>query len=159
MRVLFLDFDGVLHSVDAGNIEYEGSRLIVTGDKLFEHAAALADMLDQAGNVKVIIASSWKNHFTDDELLERLGPLARFVAGTTREARQHRPCASRYDECQTIAEVLDATDWRLVDDQPEIVFGNAQATKEMMARAIFCDPLHGIAGQHARDQLARWLKS
>lgn len=159
MRLLFLDFDGVLHSVDAGNIEYDGPRLVVTGGRLFEHAAVLADMLDQVDNVRLVIASSWKNHFTDDELLQRLGPVGRFVIGTTREARQHRPCASRYEECAAIAEVLGATDWRLVDDQPEIVFGNAKATPAMMARVIFCDPVQGISGQHARDQLAGWLQS
>lgn len=64
MKVIFLDFDGVLHDIDAGRIEYADGYMIVTGERLFEFMPLLEELLVPHPNVWLVIHSSWKNHYT-----------------------------------------------------------------------------------------------
>lgn len=98
--ILFLDFDGVLHTdevfvtdCDQAEIELltDHARLfltddnkLVTGTNLFEHAERLAGVLEQFPNVQIVISSTWRLYFSQEQLLKFLPPsLARRVVGQT----------------------------------------------------------------------------
>jgi hypothetical protein len=156
---IFLDFDGVLHDINAGDISYENGQMQIDGESLFQYAPLLAERLSDYSDVKVIIASSWKSHFSLDELRALLGLLGPYVIGTTLSASEFSPCAHRYDECSAMAAYWKADDWRLVDDQPEIVFGAMPAQPEQLQRVIFCNPTLGLATPSVLEQLEKWLGS
>lgn len=98
--IIFLDFDGVLHNTDvfvrsiessiAANLqEHERKFLtnkgkLVDGESLFEHAERLALVLESFPDIRIVITSTWRLHFTLDSLKEFLPkPLADRVIGVT----------------------------------------------------------------------------
>lgn len=54
--LVFLDFDGVLHANQA------------TPDQRFEHVDVLMDLLDEHPEAELVVSSSWRFHFSWDEL-------------------------------------------------------------------------------------------
>lgn len=156
MAILFLDFDGVLHDLRNVEIRYFEGRPTVTGKDLFCYAPLLASLLQQATRrVEVVISSSWKNHFTLDELKARLGDVAPFVLGSTRELPPGVRCDSRFEECATFARQRGEDDWIMVDDSPDIVWGCTTPRPEHLARVIWCDP--EICLPDAVEALEGWL--
>jgi len=152
-RLLFLDFDGVLHDVDAPQIEYEGRGLTITGAGLFRHAPRLAALLAAYPDVRVVISSSWSMHFSVDELKARLGTLGALVIGTTQDLAHE----SRYAACEEMSLQLDAIDWRMLDDQVSIVFGNEEPPPWALQRVLFCDPVLALSTPGVWDRLTNWL--
>ena len=76
--ILFLDFDGVLHPNNQP-------------DLLFVWVPRLAMWLDAWPEVDVVIASSWRVAYSQNEMLEMLGPvIASRVVGCTPWVRQER---------------------------------------------------------------------
>ena len=69
--LLFLDFDGVLHSAYGGK-----------GSPAFCRAGFLANALE-GHDVSIVITSSYREHHAIDHLKSLLGPLGRRVIGTT----------------------------------------------------------------------------
>ena len=72
-KLIFLDFDGVLHP----NFSPEG--------EYFSQASYLLDALDGfAENVEIVISSSWRFHWSTSAILQMLPkPLASLVTGIT----------------------------------------------------------------------------
>ena len=62
MRVIFLDFDGVLHPR-------------ISPDKLFVHVDRLSHVLKDHPDVKIVVSSSWRASHTIKQLCHFLGPL------------------------------------------------------------------------------------
>lgn len=109
MILLFLDFDGVLHSdqvflepcnpdevsVDDRRFVTKHNRL-VTGKNLFEHCDRLVAALEPFPNVQIVISSTWREHFDLDALKAFLpSALAERVVGVTpgvfsRDGANHR---------------------------------------------------------------------
>jgi len=151
-RILFLDFDGVLHDADAAKIEYEGSQISVTGEGLFKHAQTLAAALCGYPDVDVVISSSWRNHFPLSELVERLGALGERVTGTTKINPRNR-----YSECASYAEQQEVEDWLMIDDQPEIVFGGIHPIPVLRMRLLVCDSNLALDTPMVLPRLREWL--
>ena len=135
-KLLFLDFDGVLHSVKAGKHE------------LFRKAPLLNNLLIEHP-CQVVISSSWRLYFRLDELRHRLQPpLANLIIGQTGPREERR--WSRFTE---ITKYINANkpqaDWRALDDTlndfpvdcPELVH---------------CDPHEGITAKEI-IVLSNWL--
>lgn len=138
-RILFLDFDGVLHPASA----YQTTPFI--------HAQALADCL-QPHDCEIVISSSWRFQYTLLELRELLPhELARRVSGVTGPV--HIGSMARYQEIQN--HLLRRTDrddvsWRALDD----------SSWEFPARQpelILCNPNQGIGSNQLRE-LSQWLE-
>ena len=77
-QILFLDFDGVLHSVDEPALDdyfkYNGN------PNLFQWIQFLDDALAPYPDVRIIVSSDWRRLFGDDELIQFLGPVGhRFI--------------------------------------------------------------------------------
>jgi len=144
--LLFLDIDGVMHSVDRVEANATSIQIDTTGDRLFEHLPLLGQILDQCPDVSVIISSSWRDSYTLPELQGFFGDWGHRVIGTTVrvDAVGSLP-ANRFRECQAMADLLGVTDWVMVDDQPGIVWGSQIPTRDLVRRVIWCDPVLGLA--------------
>lgn len=75
--ILFLDFDGCLHTV---------------GGPVFEHADRVADLLREFPHVDIVLSTSWREIYPYDDLRHFLGAdLSRRVIGKTPVITQKEP--------------------------------------------------------------------
>lgn len=140
--ILFLDFDGVLHSSDvwlknvhptsAGYFSEDerkwltdkGRKLVRCADPFFEHAQRLADALEDRP-VDIVISSSWRSHFSLQRLGSFLPPaLEQRVVGNTAVIDESNPDGMRLFECQTWLNMRAMANcpWLALDDMPELFF-------------------------------------
>lgn len=134
-RVLFVDFDGVLHPSGGP-----------PGQALpFEWVPVLAKLLAPFPDVSVAVHSSWREQFAADLLRDFLEPMAdRMLDGV--------PPGPKAVAITTFLhahpEIEDAA---VLDDQPADVFGAG-------VRVLACDPLTGISSPEVQAQLRTWLE-
>jgi hypothetical protein len=134
-RILFLDFDGVLHPTFAA-----------PEDRLM-HLAALADALHDV-QCEIVISSSWRFQYSLDQLrqLMPLGLRAK-IRHCTGDAMSGRH--ARYEEIKAyLALHCDPVDWRALDDSRYEFPRDCQ-------RVILCDPARGL-GEPQIVALRRW---
>jgi hypothetical protein len=104
-KLIFLDFDGVLHPNFSLGREY------------FSQMGYLLDALDGfAEDVEIIISSSWRFHWPEDVLLQKLPKsLAALITGATPMVEPGRH--QRYREIQAyLGSRSEQHDWRALDD-------------------------------------------
>ena len=105
-KLLFLDFDGVLHP----NFSQEG--------EYFSRTSYLVDALDGfAGDFEIIVSSSWRFHYWPAHVLLQKIPkaIAPLVTGFTPEVGPGR--YQRYREIGAYLKVRSGSpDWRALDD-------------------------------------------
>lgn len=134
MRLLFLDFDGVLHS-----------SLATEDAERFVWLPALVRLLEGHPDVQIVVHSTWRYEYRDEEiraLLRELGD--RFVGCTPRGPRE-----------QSIEMVLQAnkgmySSYLVLDDAP----------KEFTAgkhNAVFVDGAVGLGSVANQLPVAVWL--
>lgn len=147
MKVIFLDFDGVLNSSASFLMEskkkkrllsnkYRNKRPYLTKEqgkeyqvnKTFSEVAAsnFQYILDQCPEVKIVISSTWRLIFTLDELKEQLeeyGIDSSRVVGVTPQASNKR-FSQRAERGDDISEYLEAhsevTDYVIIDDNSDM---------------------------------------
>ncbi|MCZ2155112.1 MAG: hypothetical protein LC114_14640 [Bryobacterales bacterium] len=145
MHLLFLDFDGVLHSTDAAVIpEFQ-----------FRHLGVLSGLLGPYPEVRIAISSNWASSHDLESLKDRLGELGHRVVGATSD---EDPRLSRFRQCEAMAGRLNASSWVMIDDQVQIVFGDEAAKPQMMRRVIFCDSTMGLTTPGVQEKLLTWLR-
>ena len=147
-RVLFLDFDGVLHPATAhfalGNVRLPIAALRAAG--LFVHVDALADAIRPFEEVGVITHSSWRLTHTDSELRSLLGALGSRVIGTTDRTMDREESIAHAVRTRDLA----PDDFRVLDDQPELFV-------RFRGNVISCDPARGVRDAVAFFKLNEWL--
>lgn len=155
-QLLFLDIDGVMHSVDQVQANYTDAGIEYSGERLFEHLPVLGQILDQCQDVSVIISSSWRHISTLPKLQGFFGKWGCRVIGTTAniDASSSLP-ANRFQECRAMAEQLGVADWVMVDDQPGIVWGSQVPTRELVRQVIWCDPVLGLGTPLVADTIVK----
>ena len=142
---LMLDFDGVLHHRDAASrelkprdiasldimtederrfIDNEG-RLIV-GKNLFCHADRMARTLRPFPDVKIVISSTWRNHFDLDRLKGFLPSLADRIIGDLPPVFSRDRAFLRSREIAAYFKLCDSVDWLALDDTANLFFDYAQ---------------------------------
>lgn len=136
MKTLFLDFDGVLHS------------MAQTATRPFERLALIEPLVD-AASFQVVISSSWRFHFELHDICQRLGRLRGLVVGTTGDAVIGRH--ARYREIQAYVRDYSITDWRALDDA---YLEFPDDTPEL----ILCDPRVGVE-ESGVIRLREWLQT
>jgi hypothetical protein len=139
-KLIFLDFDGVLHP----NFSL--------GRDNFSQAGYLLDALDGfAGEVEIIISSSWRFHWPEDVLLQKLPkPLAAFVAGVTPMVEPGRH--QRYREIHAFLSSRPGQhDWRALDDA-------INEFPKGCAELIECDGRKGL-DDFSAARLRSWLNA
>lgn len=155
-QLLFLDIDGVMHSVDHVQANRTSIGLDSSSARLFEHLPRLADILDRCPEVSVIVSSNWRGVYTLPELQGFFGACGDRVIGTTASiAVPDSLPTNRFQECQAVAQQLNATDWVIVDDQPGIVWGSQIPARDLVRRVIWCDPVLGLATPLVVDSIMK----
>jgi hypothetical protein len=139
-RILFLDFDGVLHpTLD----DMEGEEPIATGH--FGWLALLAKTLEPYPDVAIVVHSTWRYVYDPNELRELIGPLgARFLGAT--------PRGPRYESIQWWLHLNPMfASHRILDDNP------SEFPTPLPAELIVCHPLRGVSDPVVLAQLREWL--
>jgi hypothetical protein len=137
-KLLFLDFDGVLHPNFSQEAEY------------FSRTRYLIDALDGFdGDIEIVVSSSWRLHWPEDVILQMLPKaIAPLVTGFTPEVEPGRH--QRYREIKAYLESRSGQhDWRALDD----------AVNEFptgCAELIECDGRVGLDDLRS-DRLRLWL--
>ena len=139
-KLLFLDFDGVLHpsTVTAEQPLFCRAALLV-------EASALAQL-----DFDIVISSSWRHHFSLQALLEPLPSAIREkVVGTTGPA--HIGKWSRFQEIQRYRMQHGNPPWRALDD-------SRYEFPPDCAELIWCNPNYGLVEADGA-RLKKWLSA
>lgn len=137
MRVVFVDFDGVLHTT--GNPP--GTTLP------FEWTSDLASLLQPFDDVFIVVHSSWREHFSLEMLREFLEPAGHRLVGAV-AAGAKGPAIERF-----LLEHPDITDALVVDDQPDEFHAGFPIT------VLPCDPRIGLSSNATQQAFKKWLLS
>lgn len=147
-RVIFLDFDGVLHPPSA----IEGARPPLTPSQIrkgwpntFLHLHILEALLQSYTDVGVVVSSSWRMFLQDEQIAEILTPISRWYVGTTGCAYLGRAIAIR-----RWLQVNCIDDFVVLDDMKSYFPGT-------WPTLILCDPTAGISKPSVQEQLQAWL--
>jgi len=143
--ILFLDFDGVLHHENvtlkrckSTSVrwlkDYERRYLTTTGNyvkgvNLFEHADRLATALEPFPDVRIVLSTSWREHFRPGSLLRFLPPaLADRVIGQTPHCDKYGGVGSRLFEVLAYIEGngLAGEPWIALDDQAQLFWDDTE---------------------------------
>ena len=155
--ILFLDFDGVLHTIQA--TESEG----------FAHVPALEAVLREFPSVQIVISSSWRYHENLEQLRLRFSPdIAARIIGVTPALEPSWQEYARFLEISAWIEQNDyCGDWLALDDQygefPQIGEGldiqeheNFDIEQKWHPNLIWCRKRYGLR-QLNLDELRRRL--
>ncbi len=135
MKTLFLDFDGVLHPT------------LATPKQLFGLSNLLISPVER-WQPNIVISSSWRFHFSREEILSRLpAVIAARVQGMTGEAHIGRH--ARWHEIQAYCLRHRVADWRALDD-------SAHEFPPSCHELIRCDGAKGL-NESVIGQLQAWL--
>lgn len=147
--ILFLDFDGVLHSdevridpfrrskefLETLSLTDEQRRYLtadgrgVHGRNLFEHAGRLFEIIAPFPSLKIVISSSWREYFDHDKLLTFLPPLlAERVIGQTPQCDSYGGVGSRLLEVLAYLDGNGVADepWIALDDQAQLFWDDTE---------------------------------
>lgn len=129
--ILFVDFDGVLHSIDSRNFEYFGNALVVSDNPdLFQWVPLLWQIIEPHP-VEIVVHSSWRHLYPADELIARFPvTMQSRIAGIT-EGRD------RHQSIQDYVCKNDVKRFAVLDDDPD-------AFPENWPNLILCDSQRGI---------------
>lgn len=159
-RILYLDFDGVLHADEV--FQDAKGRVYLRGPgQLLEHVPVLIDILAPYPSLRIVLSTSWVRAKGYSWVRRRLpAGLRERVIGSTWHSRFGRDSmelewwqeASRYH--QILRDVLrrDPARWIALDDDLE---GWPETER---ARVVPCDPLQGLASIDTQANLAKRLE-
>lgn len=136
MRLIFLDFDGVLHP-----LQPEVSQL-----ERFCWLPTLEALVGSFPDVYIVVHSTWRYEYTEPELRQMLGSLGHRFVG----------CAPRAPRQQAIEMVLQANrgvrGHLVLDDDPREFSGST-------LNVVLLDPQRGLSDETAQSAIRNWLRS
>jgi hypothetical protein len=159
-RVIYLDFDGVLHPVGIQRHYQTGVVSCDDGGELFRWMPMLEQLL-YGHKVNIVLSTSWVTAFGFEASLARLSPpIARRVIGATWEEGRNTISKSffvrQFRHEQIVADVarrgLDADQWLAIDDEWETI---AFHLKDQFAA---CLPTKGISDPDIQNRVSTWLQ-
>lgn len=151
MRVLFLDFDGVLHPL---GLQLEAGRY-VNGKPVAKPVAVeffcwlglLGELLKGHEDVRLVVHSSWRESHTEEALVAYFADLKHLVLGATRAD------LPKYESVLAwVAEHPEVRGYRILDDALQ-EFPQDPAVDEFIA----CHWQRGITEAEVQTQLRDWL--
>lgn len=158
-RILFLDFDGVLHP-DAVFMTKKGPTLRAEGS-LFMWADLLVEVLEDFPHVQVVLSTSWVRHLGFSRARSYLPtPLKARVIGATWHSSMGKgwldqngwDTASRYEQICRYADRAHLSNWVSVDDDSDLW------PKEALGHLVCCDGEHGLAQPGRIEALRNHLR-
>ncbi|MDB5839666.1 MAG: hypothetical protein JWQ23_1618 [Herminiimonas sp.] len=147
MRVIFLEFDGVLHPFSATSrfAPVPPFKRAIERAWLFRWAWILDDLLEGHPDVGIVTHSNWRQLIHDDDIQSFLGPLARRFAGST-------PRAPKWNSILQVVQGNSLQDFRILDASP-------QAFPPGLPELIACDSEIGLREYGVQKQIQRWLQT
>jgi hypothetical protein len=157
VRVVFTDFDGVLHAASSAT-ELKRSTIKAStvaqlrSAGLFIHTPVLAEALSKAwdsNEIKVMAHSSWRAHFRDDEIRGFIPELAPWFLGTV-----GFPTLSRDAAILKWLEMAETkiTDYLVLDDSPALFKGGTAEWPNL----VLCNPEQGLGDPAVREELNKF---
>jgi len=158
MRIVFIDFDGVLHAAAAAtglkrSVITTSSQSEMRARGLFVFAPILESALRQAYDteeLRVVAHSSWRAYFRDDEIRALLPELEPWLLGTV-----GFPTLGRDAAITKWLELMDGriTDYLVLDDVPQLFSGGT----DKWANLVLCDSEKGINDPRVQDEIKKFL--
>ena len=148
-KILFLDFDGVLHPDRYSLTSHDPDR-VFRNNEIFSQAPVLAGLMTEFP-CQIVISSSWRFSYNLDEMKEKLPKaISKNVIGVTGDAY-----IGPYPRFNEIKEYLLSRNkslygWRALDDS-KIEFPSG------CTDLILCDPNTGLASKQIQE-LKKWLQ-
>lgn len=141
-RVVFIDFGGVVHPAlpKAPNAPVPFSTV-----PHFGWLPVLVRMQRPHPDVDVVVHSSWREVYDEDELRELLSAVGERVLDATASGLQYDSILS------WLGGRSEYASFRSSDDDA------SEFPDPPPPQLILCDPNEGIAGQEAAEALSRWL--
>ncbi len=155
MKIIFLDYDGVLHPDQVVNDRRLGVILRCDGHNLFEHTELLLSLLEPYPEIKIVLSTSWVRVLGFDQAKNRLpAELQERVVGATYSESMSEYFAglSRYDQISDYVNEHEITDWIAIDDDGEGWPENENH------RLVLTEDWGGIGEAAAQKQLQEWMK-
>lgn len=166
MRVLFLDFDGVLHPL---GLQVEAGRF-VNGKPVakpvqvdyFCWLGLLEELLAQHPDVGLVAHTSWRESHTEEALGDYLGPLrARYLGATRADLPKYESVLHWVRGHPQVKDyrILDDAQAEFPHDPVEDRLGDVKESPygPAVAEFILCDYRTGIAEPGVQAQLRAWL--
>lgn len=158
MRIVFIDFDGVLHPTTAAvdlkrSFIQQASPAELHARGLFVHTPLLAAALQGAhdsAELRVVVHSSWRSNFRDDEIRRVIPELDPWMLGTV-----GFPTLGRDAAIMKWLEMMGdkVSDFLVLDDVPQLFAGGAAK----WANLVLCHPERGIADPQVQEELKKFL--
>lgn len=137
MKLVFLDFDGVLHPAGGA----PGACLP------FEWLPMLAELLESVPEVSLAIHSTWREVHPQDYLQEFLGSLGARVVGPV-------PFGPKEEAIRAFLTANhEVEDYLILDDSP------CEFSADLRARLIACHPNRGVSDPEVQMKIQAWLQS
>lgn len=146
--VLFLDFDGPLHSMSASQGVGYMNAPPDHWDRLFHHNQLLEDILSPVPEIRIIVSSAWRLVHSAKTLVKVLGPLGhRFIGIVPYQYDWSAP--TRAEEITRTVVALGLIDWIAIDDN--------QSFPLYSRSLILCDPELGLGCEIVQSRVKTWV--
>jgi len=157
LRLLYLDYDGVLHDAEVFQHPKRGIYIATPGHILFEWMSILEQILAPHPTVRIVLSTSWVRMKGFTYAKRQLSPnLQSKVIGATFHKRHMNSLsfAERPRGVQILGDVIRRrpTSWLAIDDEYE---GWPEAHIE---RLICTDGARGLSERAVQDELKQKLK-
>jgi len=139
MRLISLDFDGVLHPTMRADT--------VVHTAHFGWLPVLVRLLAPYPDVRVLVHSTWRTTYDEDELRLLLGALGERVVGAAPPGPRHQSVLD------WLGQHPEVTSYRILDDEASD-FGSPPPVE-----LILCEPTTGVSAPEVLTTLRDWLES
>jgi hypothetical protein len=136
MRILFIDFDGVLHAT-AGP---------PAAMKQFVWLPILLDLISGQADFGLVVHASARQQSTADFLMCRMGLTPPLWQGVTEPALQRWPSIQHW-----LTTHPETTSYRILDDMA------SEFPSPMPPELILCNPQNGLSDHTVQNQIRKWL--
>ena len=150
-RVIFLDFDGVLHpprAIAGARPPLELHEIRAGWPATFQHLGILTDLLQEHLDIAVVVSSSWRIFLNEAQLGELLAPISRWYGGSVGSPQIGRDVAIR-----AWLEHNAITDYAVLDDKTKFFPGPAESWPTL----ILCESETGISDIRVQQKLRDWM--
>jgi hypothetical protein len=158
VRIVFIDFDGVMHPASAAvdlkrSFIQQASPADLHARGLFVHTRILAEALKGAhdtAELRVVVHSSWRSNFRDDEIRRVIPELEPWLLGTV-----GFPTLARDAAIMKWLEMMGdkVNDFLVLDDVPQLFAGGAAK----WANLVLCHPEKGLDEPRVQEELKKFL--
>ena len=150
-RVIFLDFDGVLHppkAIEGAKPPLVPQQILSGWPAAFQHLGVLKNLLQCHSDVAVVVSSSWRMFLNDAQLGELLAPIAPWYGGSIGS-----PYIAREVAIRAWLELNNIREFVVMDDKEEYFPGSSGTWPTLLV----CDGEKGISDAGVQKKLRNWL--